>query len=125
MITSFHNSPDPNPRPISTTISSLVCMSILPTLKSDSECYTEATPSLYGSGEDSDAEQDIGIEQVEEQDAGVKQVQEQDSRVVQEQVQGRAVEEEVQNLTVQRMLPPILFRRGGLRSQIILGEEIL
>ena len=35
------------------------------------------------------------------------------------------MEEEVQNLTVQRMIPPILFRRGGLRSQIILGEEIL
>ena len=125
MITSFHNSPDSNPRPISTTISSLVCMSILPTLKSDSECYTEATPSLYGSDEDSDVGQDIGIEQVEEQDAGVKQVQEQDSRVVQEQVQGRVVEEEVQNPTVQRMIPPILFRRGGLRSQIILCEEIL
>ena len=45
-------------------------MSILPTLKSDSECYPEATPSLYGSDEDSDVEQDIGIEQVEEQDAG-------------------------------------------------------
>ena len=64
-------------------------MFILPTLKSDSECYTEATPSLYGSDEDSDVEQDIGIEQVEEQDAGVQQVQEQDSRVVQAQVQGR------------------------------------
>ena len=110
-------------------------MSILPTLNSDSECYTEATPSLYGSGEDSDVEQDIGIEQVEEQDASVEQVQEQDSRVVQgqdmqvvqEQVQGRVVEEEVQNLTVERMIPPIRFRRGGLRirSQIILGEEIL
>ena len=50
-------------------------MSILPTLKPDSECYTEATPSLYGSDEDSDVEQDIGIGQVEEQDAGVKQVQ--------------------------------------------------
>ena len=76
-------------------------MSILPTLKSDSECYTEATPSLYGSDEDSDVEQDIGIEQVEEQDAGVKQVQEQDMQVVQVQVQvqGRVVEEEVQNLT--------------------------
>ena len=115
MITSFHNSPDPNPRPISTTISSLVCIPILPTLKSDSECYTEATPSLYGSDEESDVEQDIGIEQVEEQDAGIKQVQEQSSRVaqgqdmqvVQEQVQGRVVEEEVQNLTVERMIPPI------------------
>ena len=92
-------------------------MSILPTLKSDSKCYTEATPSLYGSDEDSDVEQDIGIEQVEGHDAGVKQVQ--------EQVQGRVVEEEVQNLTVERMIPPIRFRRGGLRSQIILGEEIL
>ena len=71
--------------------------------------------------------QDIGIEQVEEQDAGVKQVQEQDSiysrviqgqdmQVVQEQVQGRVVEEEVQNLTVERMIPPIRFRRGGLLS---------
>ena len=77
--------------------------------------------------------QDIGIEQVEEQDAGVKQVQEQDSRViqgqdmqvVQEQVQGRVVEEEVQNPTVERIIPLIRFRRGGLRSQIILGEEIL
>ena len=98
MITSFHNSPDLNPRPTSTTISSLVCMSILPTLKSDPECYTEATPSLYGSDEDSDVEQDIGIEQVEEQDAGDKQVQE---RVVQAQVQERVVEEEVQNLTVE------------------------
>ena len=97
-------------------------MSILPTLESDSECYTEATPSLYGSDEDSDVVQDIGIEQVEEHDAGVKQVQEQDSWVVQEQVQGRVV---VQNLTVERMIPPIRFRRGGLRSQIILGEEIL
>ena len=37
-------------------------MSILPTLKSDSECYTEASPSLYGSDEDSGVEQDIGIE---------------------------------------------------------------
>ena len=99
-------------------------MSILPTLKSDSECYTEATPSLYGTDEDSDVEQDIGIEQVEE-DAGVKQVQEQALRVVQEQVQERVVEEEVQNLTVERMIPPIRSRRGGLRSQIILGEEIL
>ena len=81
-------------------------MFILATLKSDSECYTEATPSLYGSGEDSDVEQDIGIEQVEEQDASVEQVQEQDMQVVQEQVQGRAVEEEVQNLTVERMIPP-------------------
>ena len=80
--------------------------------------------------------QDIGIEQVEEQDAGVKQVQEQDSiysrviqgqdmQVVQEQVQGRVVEEEVQNPTVERIIPLIRFRRGGLRSQIILGEEIL
>ena len=60
-------------------------MSSLPTLKSDSECYTKATPGLYGSDEDSDVEQDIGIGQVEEQDAGVKQVQEQDSRVVQGQ----------------------------------------
>ena len=100
-------------------------MSILPTLKSDSECYTKATPGLYGSDEDSDVEQDIGIEQVEEQDAGVEQVQEQDSRVVQEQVQGRVVEKEVQNLTVEHMIPPIRFRRRGLRSQIILGEEIL
>ena len=91
-------------------------MSILPTFKSDSECYTEAILSLYGSDEDSDVAQDIGIEQAEEQDAGVKQVQEQDSRVVQEQdmqvvqeqVQGRVVEEEVQNLTVERMIPPIL-----------------
>ena len=73
-------------------------MSIIPTLKSDSECYTEATPSLYGSDEDSDVEQDIGIEQVKE---------------------------EVQNLIVERMIPPIRFKRGGLRSQIILGEEIL
>ena len=73
-------------------------MSIIPTLKSDSECYTKATPSLYGSDEDSDVEQDIGIEQVEEQDAGIKQVQE---RVVQAQVQERVVEEEVQNLTVE------------------------
>ena len=73
-------------------------MSILPTLKSDSECYTEATPSLYGSGEDLDVEQDIGIEQVKEQD----------SQVVQGQVQERVVEEEVQNLTVERMIPPIL-----------------
>ena len=115
MITSFHNSPDLNPRPTSTTISSLVCMSILPTLKSDPECYTEATPSLYGSDEDSDVEQDIGIEQVKEQD----------SQVVQGQVQERVVEEEVQNLTVERMIPPIRFGRGGLRSQIILGEDIL
>ena len=84
MITSFHNSPDLNPRPTSTTISSLVCMSILPTLKSDPECYTEATPSLYGSDEDSDVEQDIGIEQVKEQD----------SQVVQGQVQERVVGEE-------------------------------
>ena len=52
-------------------------------------------------------------------------MQEQDSRVVQEQVQGRVVEKEVQNLTVERMIPPIRFRGGGLRSQIILGEEIL
>ena len=37
----------------------------------------------------------------------------------------RVVEEEVQNLTVERMIPPIRFRRGGLRSQIILGEKIL
>ena len=51
-------------------------MSILPTFKSDSECYTEATLSLYGSDEDSDVAQDIGIEQSEEQDSGVKQVQE-------------------------------------------------
>ena len=69
MVTSFHNSFDSNFRPISTTIfttvSSLVCMSILPTLRSDSECYTEATPSLYESDEDSDVEQDIGIEQVD------------------------------------------------------------
>ena len=57
-------------------------MSILPTFKSDSECYTEATLSLYGSGKDSDVARDIGIEQAEEQDAGVKQVQEQASRVV-------------------------------------------
>ena len=71
----------------------------------DSECYTEATPSLYGSDEDSDVEQD--------------------SQVVQGQVQERVVEEEVQNLTVERMIPPIRFGRGGLRSQIILGEEIL
>ena len=71
----------------------------------DSECYTEATPSLYGSDEDSDVEQD--------------------SQVVQGQVQERVVEEEVQNLTVERMIPPIGFGRGGLRSQIILGEEIL
>ena len=91
--------------------------------------------SLYGSDEDSGVEQDIGIEQVEEQDAGVKQVQEQDSWVVQGQdmqvvqvqvqVQEWVVEEEVQNLTVERMIPPIRFRRGGLRSQIILGKEIL
>ena len=108
-------------------------MSILPTLRSDSECYTEATPSLYESDEDSDVEQDIGIEQVEEQDAGVEQVQEQDSRVVQgqdmqvvqEQEQGQVVQEEEQNLTVERMIPPIRFRRRGLQSQIILGEEIL
>ena len=54
-------------------------------------------------------------------------MQGQDMQVVQEQVQvqGRVVEEEVQNLTVERMIPPIRFRRGGLRSQIILGEEIL
>ena len=51
-------------------------MSILPTFKSDSECYTEATLSLYGSDEDSDVAQDIGIAQAEEQDSGVKQVQE-------------------------------------------------
>ena len=98
-------------------------MPILPTLKSDSECYTEATSTLYGSDEDPDVEQDIGIEQVEEQDAGVKQVQEQDPRVVQGQgyarlckskCKGGVVEEEVQNLTVERMIPPpILFRRGG------------
>ena len=53
---------------------------------------------------------------MEEQDAGVKQVQEQASRVVQEQVQEQVVEEEVQNLTVERMIPPIRFRRGGLLS---------
>ena len=75
MITSFHNSPDPNPRPTSTTISILVYMPILPTLKSDSKYYTEATPSLYGSDEDSDVEQDIGIEQVKEQDSQVVQGQ--------------------------------------------------
>ena len=57
--------------------------------------------------------QDIGIEKVEEQDAGVKQVQEQDMQVAQEQEQGQVVEEEVQNLTVERMIPPIRFRRGG------------
>ena len=84
-------------------------------MESDSECYTKATPSLYGSDEDSGVEQDIGIEQV----------QEQDSQVVQGQVQEPVVEEEVQNLTVERMIPPIRFGRGGLRSQIILGEEIL
>ena len=50
-------------------------MSILPTLKSDSKYYTEATPSLYGSDEDSDVEQDIGIEQVKEQDSQVVQGQ--------------------------------------------------
>ena len=71
----------------------------------DSECYTEATPSLYGSDEDSDVEQD--------------------SQVVQGQVQERVVEGGVRNLTVERMIPPIRFGRGGLRSQIILGEEIL
>ena len=38
---------------------------------------------------------------------------------MQEQVQGRVVEEEVQNLTVQRMIPLIQFRRRGLRSQIL------
>ena len=59
MITSFHNSPDPNPRQTSTTISSLAYMSILPTLESDFKYYTEATLSLYGSDEDSDVEQDI------------------------------------------------------------------
>ena len=69
--------------------------------------------------------QDIGIEQVEEQDAGVKQVQEQDMQVVQEQEQGQVVQEEEQNLKVERMIPPIRFRRRGLQSQIILGEEIL
>ena len=58
---------------------------------------------------------------MEEQDAGVEQVQEQDSQVV----QGQVVQEEVQNLTVEHMIPPIRFRRRGLRSQIILGEEIL
>ena len=52
-------------------------------------------------------------------------MKEQDLQVVQGQVQERVVEEEVQNLTVERMIPPILFGRGGLRSQIILGEEIL
>ena len=46
-------------------------------------------------------------------------MQEQDSQVVQGQVQERVVEEEVQNLTVEHMIPPIRFRRGGLRSQII------
>ena len=43
-------------------------------LESDSECYTEATPSLYGSNDDSDIEQGIGIEQVGVQDTSVKQV---------------------------------------------------
>ena len=52
--------------------------------ESDSECYTEATPNLYGSDEDSDVEQDIGIEQVKEQDP----------QVVQGQVQERVVGEE-------------------------------
>ena len=37
----------------------------------------------------------------------------------------RVVEEEVQNLRVERMIPPIGFKRGRLRSQIILSEEIL
>ena len=58
---------------------------------------------------------------MEEQDAGVKQVQEQDIQVVQR----AGVEEEVQNLRVERMIPPIRFRGGRLRSQIILSEEIL
>ena len=68
-------------------------------------------------------EQDVGVKQVQEQDSWV--VQGQDMQVVQVQVQEWVVEEEVQNLTVERMIPPIRFRRGGLRSQIILGEEIL
>ena len=67
----------------------------------------------------SDIEQGIGIEQMEVQDSCVKQVEEQDAGVKQVQEQARG-----QDLAVERVIPPIRFRRR-VRNQITLGEEIL
>ena len=84
-----------------------------PLPESDSECYTDPTTSFSKSDDDlhsdEDLNMDVSLEQEEVQDADVGQTQDMPMEIRQVEVQDA----------------PVGARfRGGLRSQITLGEEI-